>query len=176
MQTNSDKARADLAMAVKSIDQSPRRCEPIARRPLLITALRLFLPFWAAVAIIVTVAPLLGSADSVFTINGRQVTREYWNSHVLPLEIAVAAFAAPLAYGFLKDRAWSRHLAIAAMALVILLGHVLLWSEFANAGVWVISICIMLSHLALMAWYFYDKQNVADYYRSLKQIQGKGPD
>jgi hypothetical protein len=96
-----------------------------------------------------------------------KVTRSEWLRIAAPLVAVIGCLMASIAYGLAARKPWSRHLAIAVFALIILyastlgaanvLRHTIMWRAIVNASLFGCA----------SAWYFYFKRNIADYFREL---------
>src|SRR6476646_8223903 len=98
---------------------------------------------------------------------GEKVTRLEWLHIAAPLVAVIGCLMASIAYGFVARKAWSRHLVMAIFVLIIVyasafgslnvLRHTIMWRAIVNASFFGCA----------MAWYFYFKPNVAEYFREL---------
>ena len=100
-------------------------------------------------------------------MGGEKVTRSEWLHIAAPLVAVIGCLMASIAYGLAARKAWSRHLAIAIFALIIVyasalgalnvLRHTIMWRAIVNASLFGCA----------ATWYFYLKPNVAAYFREL---------
>jgi hypothetical protein len=100
-------------------------------------------------------------------MGGERVTREEWLHFAAPLVAIIGILMALVAYGFAKQKTWSRYLVIAMFSLIIiyasilgtlnLIRHAIMWRAIINGAVFGCA----------SAWYFYLKPNVAAYFREL---------
>jgi hypothetical protein len=100
-------------------------------------------------------------------IGGEQVTRSEWLHIAAPLVAVIGILMALIAYGFARQRSWSRHVVIAMFVLIFvyasilgglnLIHHAIMWRAIINASVFG----------GASVWYFYFKPNVAAYFREL---------
>ena len=100
-------------------------------------------------------------------MGGEKVIRSEWLHIAAPLVAVIGCLMASIAYGFAARKAWSRHLVMAIFVLIIVyasslgalgvLRHTIVWRAIVNASLFGCA----------MAWYFYFKQNVAEYFRKL---------
>ena len=100
-------------------------------------------------------------------MGGEKVTRAEWLHIAAPLVGVIGCLMGLIAYGFAARKPWSRHLAISIFVLIIVyacalgaanvLRHTIMWRAIINASLFGCA----------MAWYFYFKQNVAEYFRKL---------
>ena len=113
---------------------------------------------------------LFGPEMSSYAVNGQQVSREefqqYFLEHFAAFNLAIIISLILIAHGFWKEKAWSRHLAIFYWAL----GGFFLVALSGSAGLADLVSSLTFSILIPMGiaiWYFYVKQNVAEYYRAI---------
>jgi hypothetical protein len=100
-------------------------------------------------------------------IGGEWVTRTEWLHIAAPLVAVIGILMAFIAYGFARQKGWSRHLVIAMFVLIVvyasilgalnLIHHAIMWRAIINASVFG----------AASVWYFYFKPSVAAYFREL---------
>jgi hypothetical protein len=102
-------------------------------------------------------------------MGGEKVTRAEWLHIAAPLVAVIGCLMGFIAYGFAARKPWSRHLAIAIFVLIIVyasalgaanvLRHAIMWRAIVNASLFGCA----------SAWYFYFKQNIAEYFRELRR-------
>lgn len=102
------------------------------------------------------------------SMGGEQVTRIEWLRIAAPLVAAMGVLMALVCYALASRKSWSRHVAIAMFALIIvyatilgtlsMIRHSIMWRALINATVFG----------CLSCWYFYLKPNVVQYFRTLK--------
>jgi len=102
------------------------------------------------------------------SMGGEHVTRTEWLRIAAPLVAAMGVLMALVCYALASRKRWSRHIAIAMFALIIvyatilgtldLLRHSIMWRALINATVFG----------CLSRWYFYLKPSVVQYFRALK--------
>jgi hypothetical protein len=102
------------------------------------------------------------------SMGGEQVTRIEWLRIAAPLVAAMGVLMALVCYALTSRKPWSRHVAIAMFALIIvyatilgtlsMIRHSIMWRALINATVFG----------CLSCWYFYLKPNVVQYFRTLK--------
>ena len=102
------------------------------------------------------------------SMGGEQVTRIEWLRIAAPLVAAIGVLMALVCYALASRKPWSRHVAIAMFALIIvyatilgtlsMIRHSIMWRALINATVFG----------CLSCWYFYLKPNVVQYFRTLK--------
>ena len=100
-------------------------------------------------------------------MGGEKVARLEWLHIAAPLVAVIGCLMALIAYGFATRKAWSRHLVMVIFVLIIVyasalgslnvLRHTIMWRAIVNASLFGCA----------SAWYFYFKQNVAEYFRKL---------
>ena len=100
-------------------------------------------------------------------IGGEQVTRSEWLHIAAPLVAVIGILMALIAYGFARQRSWSRHVVIAMFVLIFvyasilgglnLIHHAIMWRAIING--------ILFGGASV--WYFYFKPNVGEYFRQL---------
>jgi lysylphosphatidylglycerol synthetase-like protein (DUF2156 family) len=102
------------------------------------------------------------------SMGGEHVTRTEWLRIAAPLVAAMGVLMALVCYALASRKSWSRHVAIAMFALIIvyatilgtlsMIRHSIMWRALINATVFG----------CLSCWYFYLKPNVVQYFRTLK--------
>lgn len=97
--------------------------------------------------------------SATFSVNGQQVTREYFTSVALPPIILTGSIFLAIWYGFWRERPWSRHLVM----VFWLLPMVLILAVSPDG----LAIGELMINAAIAGWYFYFKRNVVDYYQAL---------
>ena len=100
-------------------------------------------------------------------MGGEKVTRSEWLHIAAPLVAVIGCLMASIAYGLAARKAWSRHLVMSIFVLIIVyasalgslnvLRHTIMWRAIVNASLFGCA----------SAWYFYFKQNVAEYFCKL---------
>ena len=101
-------------------------------------------------------------------MGSERVTRSEWLHIAAPLVAVIGILMAFIAYGFARQKGWSRHLVIAMFVLIVvyasilgalnLIHHTIMWRAIINA----------LVFGGASVWYFYFKPNVAAYFCELK--------
>jgi len=101
-------------------------------------------------------------------MGGERVTRIEWLHIAAPLVAAIGILMAFIAYGFTRQKPWSRHVVIAMFVLIVvyasilgalnLIHHAIMWRAIINGTLFG----------GASVWYFYFKPNVAAYFRELK--------
>ena len=133
-------------------------CRPVRiplPKPLLVKAI----PWCAAFGSLIGLAMMLLLVlplDGDYSIYGRPVSREEFVAAALPVVSLVFAFYVCLAYGFWREKLWSRHVLV---FLGVVSGATVPWIARGPGAV-----CLGLLQAALwvavFAWYFYGKENV----------------
>lgn len=127
--------------------------------------------WFAGVFVICTTTLLTLSLFGIgsFTIGGEVVERQVWLRVAIPVLSLTSVLMGIIAYGFHKEKAWSRHIVMllwASIGFFALFGlafgidgvpRVLLWRACAESVVFG----------GMTAWYFYRKKNVVGYFRML---------
>jgi hypothetical protein len=100
-------------------------------------------------------------------MGGERVTRTEWLHIAAPLVAVIGILMACISYGFATAKPWSRHVAIAMFALIVvyatilgalsLIHHAIMWRAIINGTLFG----------GASVWYFYLKSNVAEYFRDL---------
>jgi hypothetical protein len=100
-------------------------------------------------------------------MGGERVARSEWLHIAAPLVAVIGILMAFIAYGFARQKGWSRHLVIAMFVLIVvyasilgalnLIHHAIMWRAIINASVFG----------GASVWYFYLKPNVAAYFCEL---------
>ncbi len=100
-------------------------------------------------------------------MGGERVTRDEWLHIAAPLVAVIGILMAFIAYGFTRQKPWSRHVVIAMFVLIVvyasilgalnLIHHAIMWRAIINGTVFG----------GAAVWYFYFKPNVAAYFREL---------
>jgi hypothetical protein len=100
-------------------------------------------------------------------MGGEHVTRTEWLHIAAPLVAVIGILMAFSAYGFARQKRWSRHLVIAMFALIVfyasvlgalnLVHHAIMWRAIINGTLFG----------GASVWYFYFKPNVVAYFREL---------
>ena len=103
-------------------------------------------------------------------MGGERVSRQDWLHIAAPLVALIGVLVALISYGFAAQKAWSRHLAVAMVSLIIvyasilgalnLIHHAIMWRAIINGAVFG----------GASVWYFYLKPNVAAYFRDLPDL------
>ena len=103
-------------------------------------------------------------------MGGERVSRQDWLHIAAPLVALIGVLVALISYGFAAQKAWSRHLAVAMVSLIIvyasilgalnLIHHAIMWRAIINGAVFG----------GASVWYFYLKPNVAAYFRDLSDL------
>lgn len=136
-------------------------------RPLVVK----WIPFFALVHGCWMLLVLMVGLDIV-TIGG-------WNvaSMDLPATALAALAALAIAAAFWRERPWSRHLFLACFAVSALRAGLLSGSleEIFRFDSYALGLPTGLVGLVLAGWYFYGKDNVRAYYRSLKRDRSEAP-
>jgi hypothetical protein len=100
-------------------------------------------------------------------MGGEHVTRTEWLHIAAPLVAVIGILMAFIAYGFARQKPWSRHLVIVLFVLIVvytsilgalnLIHHAIVWRAIINASVFG----------GASVWYFYFKPNVTAYFCEL---------
>lgn len=100
-------------------------------------------------------------------MGGEHVTRGEWLHIAAPLVAVIGVLMACISYGFAKQKAWSRHLAIAMFALIVVYASVLGAFNLIHRAIMWRAIINGTLFGGASVWYFYFKPNVAAYFREL---------
>ena len=135
------------------------------KQPLGIRILNWFAAFASAGMFVSIALAILDIGPNL--MGGEKVTRSEWLHIAAPLVAVIGCLMASIAYGFATRKAWSRHLVMTIFVLIIVyasalgslnvLRHTIMWRAIVNASLFGCA----------SAWYFYFKQNVAEYFRKL---------
>jgi hypothetical protein len=131
-------------------------------------AIRILTWFAALASVGMYLSILLAICDiGPYIMGGERVARTEWLHIAAPLVAVIGILMAFIAYGFARQKGWSRHVVIAMFGLIIvyatilgalnLIHHAIMWRAIINASVFG----------AASAWYFYFKPRVAAYFREL---------
>src|SRR5437773_2229601 len=103
-----------------------------------------------------------------YIMGGQRVTRSEWLHIAAPLVAVIGILMVFIAYGFVAQKYWSRHLVITMFFLIVVYASILgtlnlihqaiMWRAIINASLFG----------GASVWYFYLKRNVAAYFRELK--------
>jgi hypothetical protein len=175
-------ADCKVPLVEHSLDDVPRRRlvprfptipQPLDNRPLLIKVLPYLAFISGGVAILALLAGLFDAGT--FTKAGKIISgREFLSQAALPLSVlALASFA--VAFAFLRETLWSRHLLIACLVIEQM------WLGFGGRelfelGPFTLDVGIPsgIVFLAFACWYLYGKASVRAYYQNLKADLGAG--
>ncbi len=138
---------------------------PTGEKPFCITLGMLFSFLAGAFCLLMTLLVFMGGSSMTFYINDREVTREYFTSHALPLIVLGGGILLAIGYGFWTERPWSRHLVMVFWFLTGLL--MLAMTAHAPPIDKIFFFGEMVIIVGIAVWYFYFKSNVVDYYRGL---------
>ncbi len=89
-------------------------------------------------------------------------------NNFLPFMVVSVPLLLAIAYGFWKDRPWSRH---AAVSFWVVEGWFLMMSEGSGPE----GLIPSLIGLGITIWYFYVRPNVVAYYRAIATKPGAPP-
>jgi hypothetical protein len=139
--------------------------EPPPRRPLLLRFAPIYFGGWGGGMCIGF--PLALFDVGSFSINGEPVSGPEFAARVYPAALPLAVAAVVLAWGFHRQRPWTRK------ATLVLLAAVVVGSALVGLVSGAVVHALMISlfgpvQLAVIAWYFYRKRNVVAYYRSIE--------
>lgn len=138
--------------------------------PLLIRIAGVFAGFWASIVCVVLLAlvAMIGLDTGSFEFNGEPVSREEF-AQKLPLMAAAlgtpAIYLGAVALGIWRGRAWVRP-AVLVFWLLVSVGLVL--QGVLGMVDLVLAVASSIAYITFVAWYFYFKPNVVNYYRSLQ--------
>ncbi|MCZ6550857.1 MAG: tetratricopeptide repeat protein [Candidatus Methylomirabilales bacterium] len=121
--------------------------------------------FIAALCLLFSLLVLVGGLSPIFA--SQHLAREYFGSLAI-LGIFWGGMLLAIAYGFWKEKPWSRHLVIGYWLIAYLSVLVRLWMY--GDTLQPILMAEFVPHtifLAIATWYFYLKPNVVDYYLTL---------
>jgi len=121
--------------------------------------------FIAALCLLFSLLVLVGGLSPIFA--SQHLAREYFGSLAI-LGIFWGGMLLAIAYGFWKEKPWSRHLVIGYWLIAYLSVLVRLWMY--GDTLQPILMAEFVPHtifLATATWYFYLKPNVVDYYLTL---------
>ncbi len=114
---------------------------------------------------------LFGPEMGTYLINNQPVDREtfqkFFIANFLPFVVVSGPLLVAIAYGFWKDRPWSRH---AAVSFWVVEGMFLMRSGGSGQD-----LTPTLIAFAIAMWYFYVRPNVVAYYRAIATKPGGPP-
>jgi hypothetical protein len=123
------------------------------------------------------IAPLgLGLAPfdiGSFEINGEAVSGPEFLRRAGLLFGLVALMSAVVAYGLLRQRAWTRPALLSAWGAILLAGIFIAAQQETPRGDLPIQTVTAVAAFALAAWYLYRKANVVSYFAALGRAQGR---
>lgn len=125
--------------------------------------------YWFALMLSVALlgAFLLTAAGLLpYRIAGETVSREAW-WRISPILVLVSAFAAAVAFGIRRRRAWVRHLVLILWATLALAAVASFARGDISRAVVVRALIEPAVLIVLCGWYFYAKPNVVAYFRAL---------
>ncbi len=141
--------------------------QPHLAKPLLMRLGGSFAALYCAGA---TLLVALGFARRIpYVIDGWPVSREDWLRLAVPLFTITIVLMAAIAYGLLRERAWSRHVVLMHWAAVGGYGLILLGLDAVETALAVRVAAQGFVGGAFSVWYFYRKPNVVAYFQSLQK-------
>ena len=127
---------------------------------------------WFAVIFVICATTLLTLTlfgIGSFTIGGEVVERQAWLRIAPPLLLFTIIFMGIIAYGFHKEKSWSRHVVMllwASIGFFALFGLVFSVDSVPRALFWR-ALAQSVVFGGISAWYFYRKMTVVEYFRML---------
>jgi hypothetical protein len=136
-----------------------------SKQPFLIRILTWFAALASVGMYLSIVLAILGIGPHI--MGGERVTRTEWLHIAAPLVAVIGVLMACISYGFATQKAWSRRVVIAMLALIVvyasilgalnLIHHAIMWRATINGTLFG----------GASVWYFYFKPSVAEYFREL---------